>query len=128
MVRAEKFLGPINSELLDDIHILTAAVPSFLWIALRVFVRQYRALRFHDRGAGEILARDQLDIFLLALNLMIDGLCDFRVHRSQRVVSWHDSGFHFIDSSFVAASLKARAQKGVDNYCGFVWRRRFRGK
>ena len=96
MLGAEQLLGPVNGQLLDHIHVLAAAVPALLRIALGVLVGQHRALRLHDGGAGEILAGDQLDILLLAQALALDGRRNFRINRSQAEVSGYDSDFHFV--------------------------------
>ena len=53
---AEKLLGAVDGELLDDVDIFTAAVPAASGIAFGIFVREAGALRFHHSAAGEIFA------------------------------------------------------------------------
>ena len=58
MFGAEQLLGPIDCQLFNGVHVLTAAVPSFARIAFRVFVGEDAALCFHNGAAGEVFRRD----------------------------------------------------------------------
>ena len=83
MLRAEQLAGAVDGQLLDRIHVLAAAVPALLGIALGVFVGEHGALRFHHRRAGEVFAGNQFDVFLLALLFQGNGQGDFRVNGFQ---------------------------------------------
>ena len=54
---------------LGDVDVLAAAVVALAGQALGVLVGEPRALGFHDRGRGVVLARDQLDLVVLAAAL-----------------------------------------------------------
>ena len=62
----EQLLDAVDRELFGDVDELAAAVVALARIALGVLVGQLRALRRHDRRAGVILRRDQLDVLFLA--------------------------------------------------------------
>ena len=83
MFGAEQLLGPIDCQLFNSIDILTAAVPSFARIAFRIFVREDAALCFHHSAAGEILGRDQFDIFALPFFLRCDRVENLRIDFAQ---------------------------------------------
>ena len=55
-----------------DIDILTTAVIPAAGIALGIFVRQHRALRFQNGPGHDVLRGDQLDLVLLPAKLVID--------------------------------------------------------
>ena len=76
----KSFFGAVDGQLLDHVHIFAAAIPALFRIALGVFVGEHRALRFHHGRAGEVFAGDQLDVFLLALAFVGDGIRDFRIN------------------------------------------------
>ena len=83
MFGAEETLRAIDRQLLDDIDILATAIPAFPGIAFRVFVRQARTLRFHDRAAGEIFRSDEFDVFALPFFFRRDGVKNFRIGLAQ---------------------------------------------
>ena len=56
-------------EPLGDVDVLAAAVVALAGQALGVLVRQPRALGLHDRGRDVVLARDELDLVVLAAPL-----------------------------------------------------------
>ena len=66
---AEDSFRAIDRELLHRVDMFTAAVPAFPRIAFGVFVGQDRALGLHDGVAGEVLAGDQFEVFLLPQTL-----------------------------------------------------------
>ena len=76
---AEELLGPLDGEVLDLVHILTAAVVARAGIALGVLVGQMAAHGLHDGGGYEVLRGDQLDMITLALKLAHHGRVDLRV-------------------------------------------------
>ncbi len=76
---AEQLLRPLDGQLLRRIDVLAPAVPTGIRIALGVLVRQHGALRLQHGEAGKVLAGDQLDILVLALDLLPDDLIDVRI-------------------------------------------------
>ena len=80
MFGPKKFFGAIDGELLDDVHVFTAAIPSLFRITFGVFIREHRALGLHHRRAGKIFTGDQLDVFLLAQLFEENGVRDFRIN------------------------------------------------
>ena len=58
--------GALLGEPLGDVDELAAAVVALAGQAFGVLVGQPRALGFHDRGGGVVLAGDQLDLVVLA--------------------------------------------------------------
>ena len=79
VLRTEELSGAIDGELLDDIDILTAAIPASARVALGVFVGQHRALGFHYSRRGEVLRGDQFDVVPLAALFGHDGVVDRRI-------------------------------------------------
>jgi hypothetical protein len=63
----EEALGALDRQPLGDIDKLAAAVITASGIALGIFVGEQRALRLEDGARDDVLARDQLDLGLLAL-------------------------------------------------------------
>ena len=72
VIGAEQLLGALDGQGLGDVDDLAAAVVALARIALGIFVGEDRALRFHHRLGDDVLAGDQLDLGLLALQLMRD--------------------------------------------------------
>ena len=72
-VGAEQLAGAVDGHLLDDVHVLAAAVVTLAGIALGVFVGQLGALGLHDPRAGVVLRRDQFDVLFLAVVFRLDG-------------------------------------------------------
>jgi hypothetical protein len=89
-VGAEQPLRAIDGELLHHVHMLAAAVVALAGIALRVLVRQHRALRLEHARAGIVLGGDQLDVFLLALALGRDGAPQLGIE----TIDGHRLGIH----------------------------------
>ncbi len=83
---AEQLLGAVDRELLDDVHVLAAAVVAPPGVALGVLVRQHAALALQDRLRDEVLGGDHLQRALLAIELEADGLGDLRVDLGERAV------------------------------------------
>ena len=61
--------GALLGEPLGDVDVLAAAVVALARQALGVLVGEPRALRLHDRRGDVVLARDQLDLVVLAAAL-----------------------------------------------------------
>ncbi len=70
MGRAEQFFDPIDGDLFDFVHEFAAAVVALAGQTFRVLVGQHRSLRRHHGGGGEILAGDQFQVILLALEFL----------------------------------------------------------
>src|SRR5262249_48543647 len=68
----EQLLRAVDGELLDLVDDLAAAVVPLPRIALCVLVRRRRPDRLEDRGPGEVLGRDQLDLAALPLRLAVE--------------------------------------------------------
>ena len=85
--RAEELARTINRKLLGFIDDFAAAIPALRRIALGIFVGQARALRRHHRTRGEVLARDEFDVVLLARFLFENDLRNRRIARAHDVRS-----------------------------------------
>jgi hypothetical protein len=68
---AEEPFCPVDRQPLGDIDKSAAAVIAPPRIAFRILVGEYRALRLEDGPRDDVLARDQLDLRLLALALAV---------------------------------------------------------
>ena len=79
MLGSEKLLGTFDRESLDDIDMLTPAIPAASWITLGVLVGEAGALGLHDGLAGEVLRGDELDVLELAMMFGRDGGRDLRI-------------------------------------------------
>ena len=82
-VAIEQPLGPVDGQLLGHVHIFAAAVVAPAGIALGVFVGQDRALGLQDGLGDDVLGGDELDVVLLAAELMLDRCGDLRVRFRQ---------------------------------------------
>ena len=96
IVGAEKFLRPVDRQLLGNVHEFTAAVVALARIALRVFVGHRRTLRLQHPGTGVVLRGDEFDVILLALPLAVERALEFRVDiLDEQTVGKHEStAFH----------------------------------
>jgi hypothetical protein len=74
ILRAEELLRALDGEVLGDVDERAAAVIALARIALGVLVGERRALRRQHRHARVILRGDQLDMLLLALIFLPDGV------------------------------------------------------
>ena len=70
--RAEQRLGPLAGDVLDLVDDLVAAVVALARVALAVLVGEHRARGAQHRRRGEVLAGDQLEGGVLALDLAVD--------------------------------------------------------
>ena len=82
---AEKLLGTVNGDLLDDVDHFAATVVALAGVALGIFVGQHAAHRRDDRRGGDVLRRDQLDVALLPLVFRLHLQCDLGVKLCQIV-------------------------------------------
>jgi hypothetical protein len=66
----------VDGERFDPVHVLAAAVVAPGRIALCIFVRQHRALRFHHCGRHDVFRSDKFDLGLLTAQLQCDLRCN----------------------------------------------------
>src|SRR5215472_5844336 len=83
MLGAEEFLGAIARQVLDHVDKLAAAIVAAAGIAFGVLVGEDAAGGFENSFGSEIFARNELDLRVLALGLMADGVVNFRVNFGQ---------------------------------------------
>src|SRR5439155_17640422 len=79
VLAAEEGQRAVDRGLLDLVDHLAAAVVALAWIALRVLVGGHRADRLEDRGPGEVLRGDELDLAALPVELAPDQLRDLGI-------------------------------------------------
>ena len=84
VIGPEEFLGAFDGEVLDNVDVFAAAVPSASRVALGILIGEAGALGLHHSLAGEVLRRDQLDVLELAMMLRSDGFGDLRVGLRER--------------------------------------------
>ena len=72
----EEFARAINGKLLDFVDLFAATIPALAGIAFGILVREAAALSRHDRLAGEVFTRDELDVVLLTMLLPLNDLRD----------------------------------------------------
>ncbi len=65
-------LGAVDRQRLDDVRRRAALVVALARVALGIFVGEHRPLRVEDGAADDVLARDQLDLVLLPVELHRD--------------------------------------------------------
>ena len=70
----EQPLGAVDGELLDDVDVLTAAVIALARISFGIFVGEERAGGVEHRLRNDVLRGDQLDLVLLAMQLVLNRL------------------------------------------------------
>ena len=63
--RTKQFLHTVDRQLFGDIDIFTSAIITSAGIAFRIFVRQLRSLRLHDRRRAIVFGSDQFDVIFL---------------------------------------------------------------
>jgi hypothetical protein len=79
----EQPLGAVDGEFFDHIDIFAAAVIAPSRIALGIFVGENRSLRLQDRLRDDVFGGDQLDLVLLALEFVGDGVGNLGVGLGQ---------------------------------------------
>src|ERR1700704_3432056 len=89
---AEKFFGPLACQLLHHVGKFTSAVIPFTWISFRILVRKYRSSSLKYRFADKVLRGNQLQPFMLAACLVVDGVSNLRVDFKKR--QGHGGIFH----------------------------------
>ena len=78
---SEEAAGAIAGEVFDDVNVFASAIVTATGESFGVFVREDRAGRFHNGGAGVIFRGDQLQAILLALGFRLNTLPDFGITR-----------------------------------------------
>ena len=105
-------------ESLGDVDELAATVVALARQALGVLVGEPRALGFHDRGGDVVLARDQLDLVVLAAALADHRLPQDGVEVLDRLEReahpWRDR--HGVADSFLAARRASPATGAPGGY------------
>ena len=79
----EELLGALDGQRFHRVHRQAAAVPALARIALGILVVQHRALRLAHGGGGVVLRGNQVDRFVLLLDLRDDGRVDLGIGPSQ---------------------------------------------
>ena len=92
---------------------LAPAIPALSGIPLGVLVGERGALRLHHGGTGEILARNQLNVLLLAQFLVAQYLVNIRIHHFHAKI-----GFQLVHAFLMAAALEFAFYKRIDNSLG----------
>ena len=83
---AEQLLGALDGQLLDDVDVLAAAVVAPAGIAFGVLVGEDAAGRLEHGLGDDVLRRDQLDLMLLAAELLADRIGNLRIAVGQGLV------------------------------------------
>ena len=91
---AKKFLGALDGDAFDNIHMFAAAIPAFARVTLGVLIGKHAALGLKDGRVGEIFRRDELDVRLLAFFLGLNGLINFRIKRGESGGGEHRRWYH----------------------------------
>ena len=107
----EEFLGAVDGQLLDLVHVGAPVVVAFAGEAFRVFVGEDGALGGADGGAGEIFAGDEFQPFRLSGLFLVDEGGEFRVHVAEGGDFVQGVFFHLVQSSGVSFCL---AEGGVE--------------
>ena len=79
MFRSEEAAGPIPGQIFSFVHHFAATVIAAARVAFRILVGKDRALGFQYSGAYKVLRGNQLDIVILALQLLFQDGSQFRV-------------------------------------------------
>ena len=76
---AEQFGDPLDGEGFGDVDELAAAVVAPARVALRIFVRHHRALRFEHGAGDDVLGGDQFDLVALTAEFEFDRVRDLGI-------------------------------------------------
>src|SRR5208282_2243989 len=79
MVRAKKFLCPLNSKPLNNISVFAAPVIPLIGISFCILVGKNRTLCFHYRTAGIIRRSDQEYFVLYPCHFLANCIENFRI-------------------------------------------------
>jgi hypothetical protein len=78
-ISAEKLLGPLDGDVFNHIHALTAAVIASAGVSLGVFVGEYGPGSGQNSGADDIFGSNQLNVLLLTLEFCLNSVSYFRI-------------------------------------------------
>src|SRR5688500_2644260 len=84
VIGGEELLHSVDGALFDHVDALTAAVIPLARQAFSVLVRQRSPHRFEHGGRDEVLARDELETALLAVDLAVDERGDLPIGLAER--------------------------------------------
>ena len=79
----EDFLGTLSRQVLDYINEFAATVITLAGIAFSVLIGEDAGRGLENGFGGEILARDELQLRVLALRLVTNGIVDFGINFGQ---------------------------------------------
>ena len=117
VLRAEERLRPVAGEVLHHVDHLAAAVVAGAGIPFRVLVGEHARHRLAHRERGDVLARDELEVGVLARLLVPDQAEDRRVGLGERdAVRMGGEGHRGImgekEGGFAPSPLQLRATRG----------------
>ena len=69
-------------------------------------------------GETKIFARDQFNVFLLALAFVFDRLGNGGIHIAQTQICRSELGVHFAHTAFVASAFKFSGDERIENFFG----------
>ena len=98
-LRAEKLLGALDRQVLDDVDLLAAAVVALARVTLGVLVGKNAAHGLHDGRRDDVLGSDQLDGAALTRKLLAQSLGNFGVGGCNVLQSHRDSSFAMLTST-----------------------------
>ena len=91
----EKLLSSFDSNGLNDINVLAAAVISLSGVALSILVGKNAAHSSHYCGRNDVLTGDKLKVSLLTCKLLCHSVADFGVSLLNKADSINDILVHF---------------------------------
>ena len=92
---SEKLLGSFDSNGLNDINVLAAAVISLSGVALSILVGKNAAHSSHYCGGNDVFTGDKLKVSLLTCKLLCHSVADFGVSLLNKADSINDILVHF---------------------------------
>ena len=92
---SEKLLGSFDSNGLNDINVLAAAIISLSGVALSILVGKNAAHSSHYCGGNDVFTGDKLKVSLLTCKLLCHSVADFGVSLLNKADSINDILVHF---------------------------------
>ena len=80
IITSKQLLGTFDRQILDDIHALTTTVISLAGISFRIFIGQWTSHSCHNSLTYPVFRCDQLDVTVLTILLVNNGLCHFGIY------------------------------------------------
>ena len=80
IITAKQLLCSLDCKILYHIHAFASAIITLCRIPLCIFIGQYASHRCHDRFADPVFRCDQLNMAVLSVLLIHNGLCDLRIY------------------------------------------------